>query len=80
VYRTLDQRLVAIVSQAYYDYSNFAGANTNAETGYDVTYFFNKVGKGPYRGLSLRERYADRKQPQLPYDFKYVRTQLEYSL
>lgn len=79
-YRALDQRLVAIVSQAYYDYSNFAGANTNAETGYDVTYFFNKVGKGPYRGLSLRERYADRKQPQLPYDFKYVRMQLEYSL
>jgi hypothetical protein len=38
----------------------------------------SQVGTGPYHGLSLRHRYADRRQPTLPFDFKYNRTQLQY--
>ena len=44
-----------------------------------MTYNFNAVRAGTYRGLSLRERFADRTQPTLPYNFKYVRHQLQYS-
>ncbi|MDQ2873180.1 MAG: OprD family porin [Candidatus Eremiobacteraeota bacterium] len=77
-FQTSDKRVKLILSQAYYDYSNGAGANTTKEFDADATYFFNKVTSGTYRGLSLRHRYADRVQPTLPFDFKYNRTQLQY--
>jgi hypothetical protein len=73
-----------IVSQAWYQYGNATvGVSPTQEFNADVTYFLNKVGKGPYRGWSLRHRYADRTQSfTIPYgglpEFKYNRTQLEY--
>lgn len=77
-FQTNNKRIKAILSRAFYDYGNGAGPNKTYETDVDVSYFFNKVGKGTYRGLSLRHRYAERSQPTLPFDFKYNRTQLEY--
>jgi hypothetical protein len=83
-YQTTSKRFKAILSQAWYDYSNGAGGNAGtSETNVDLTYFFNKVGKGTYRGFQLRHRYAERDirntvlYAGLPV-FKYNRTQLEY--
>jgi hypothetical protein len=83
-FQTSDKRFKTVVSQAWYDYSNGAGANAlTAETNVDLTYFFNKVGKGAYRGFQLRHRYAERDIRNtelyggLPV-FKYNRTQLEF--
>lgn len=73
-----------IVSHAWYVYGNgTVGLSPTQETNVDGTYFFSKVGKGPYHGFSLRHRYADRTQSfTAPYgglpEFKYNRTQLEY--
>ncbi len=81
---TLQKRLRFIASRAWYAYGNgTSGVSPTQETNFNVTYFFNNVGKGPYRGFSLRHRYAERTQGYtsvyggLP-DFKYNRTQLEY--
>jgi hypothetical protein len=83
-FHTADNKLRAILSQAWYDYSNAAGANANTqEFNLDVTYFFGKVGKGPYHGFSVRDRYANRDIRNtvqfggLPL-FVYNRAQLEY--
>lgn len=66
------------VSEAYYQYDNFAGQNRTFEDDVDLQYFFNRVGKGLYKGLAYRQRYANREQPTIPFDFKYVRSQLTY--
>jgi hypothetical protein len=80
-YTSDNKRVIALLSEAYYNYGNQFGSNNTNETDVDVTYRFMKVkAAGPYRGLSLRERFADRSQDTLPYEFKYVRTQLEYDL
>ncbi len=74
-----------IGSFALYAYGNaVTGVSPAHETDLDATYFFNKVGSGPYRGLSLRYRYVDRDQAftqfygGLPV-FKYNRVQVEYA-
>ena len=78
------KRLRLIVSHAWYVYGNgTVGVSPTQETNVDGTYFFSKVGKGPYHGLSLRHRYAERMQAFTGAfgglaDFKYNRTQLEY--
>ena len=80
-----NHRLRAILSQAWYNYSlpGSSGGNGNgdarAEFNFDVQYFFNPVRSGPYKGLSIRQRYADRTQTFNPFEFKYSRTQLEYT-
>lgn len=81
---TAQKQVRLIVSHAWYVYGNDAvGISPTQETDVDGTYFFSKVGKGAYHGLSLRHRYAERTQTftaafgGLP-DFKYNRTQLEY--
>ncbi|MBV8596458.1 MAG: carboxypeptidase regulatory-like domain-containing protein [Candidatus Eremiobacteraeota bacterium] len=80
-----DKRLKALVSDAWYNYSlpgNVAGVgngDSRAEFNIDIQYFFNPVRPGPYKGLSIRQRYGDRTQFFTPYDFKYSRTQLEYT-
>jgi hypothetical protein len=82
----LNSRLHVITSEAWYDYT-LPGANGavqnadyRAEFDFDVQYFFNPVIPGrPYKGLSIRQRYGDRTQTFTPYDFKYSRTQLEYT-
>gem|GEM_PF-1131446 len=84
-WQTNNHQLRVIASQAWYNYglSGYSGTTSNgdarAEFNFDVQYFFNKVRPGPYKGLSIRQRYADRTQPFAPYDFKYSRTQLEYT-
>lgn len=76
-----DKRIRFITSRAWYLYGNStAGLANTQEFDIDGTYFFNKLGKGPYHGFSLRHRYADRTQQFFTTnpDFKYNRTQLEY--
>jgi hypothetical protein len=73
-----NKRVKAILSEAYYRYDDFAALNNTYETDVDVTYYFSPVKRGPYRGLSFRERFADRSQATLPYEFQYVRSQLQY--
>ena len=80
-----NKQLRFIASYALYAYGNSTtGVSPTHEDDLDGTYFFNKVPKsGPYHGLSLRERYADRTQAFVQYYgglpvFKYNRTQLEY--
>jgi len=73
-----DKRIRLILSEASYIYSNPGGANLTREFDADVTFFLNRVTSGPYHGLQLRERYADRRQPTAPNDFKYNRSQLEW--
>jgi len=81
---TAQKQVRLIVSHAWYQYGdNTVGVSPTQETNIDATYFFSKVGKGPYHGFSLRHRYAERTQQfttqygGLP-DFKYNRTQIEY--
>jgi len=78
-YVSNDTQFHAIVSRAIYDYGDAFVAQHTAETDIDAYYYFNRVGKGPYRGFLLRDRYGERTQSLagLPL-FKYNRTQLEY--
>lgn len=78
-YTSNNKRLVAIASEAVYNYDTEFARNRTYEFDADVTINFNPVRAGTYRGLSLRERLADRNQPTLPYNFLYVRHQLQYS-
>jgi hypothetical protein len=81
---TVKKQVRFIVSHAWYTYGNdTVGVAPTQETDVDGTYFFSRVGKGPYRGFSLRHRYAERTQSFTSAyggtpDFKYNRTQLEY--
>ncbi len=76
---TPNRRFKAIASEAYYRYDDYVSQNRTFEDDVDVQYFFNPVPRtGTYHGLSIRERYANRDQPTIPDDFKYLRTQLEY--
>jgi hypothetical protein len=86
-WETNNHRWRVIASQGWYDYSlpgsSSSGGNgdSRGEFDFDVQYFFSSVtGKGPYRGLSIRQRYADRTETFSPYEFKYSRTQLEYTI
>jgi outer membrane OprD family porin len=79
-----DKRFKAILSRTIFNYGNGAGSEKTYENNIDVTWFFNKVpSNGPYRGLSLRHRYAERTLSNtvlfggLPL-FKYNRTQLQF--
>lgn len=85
-WQTNDRRLRVGLSDAWYYYvlpGNVTGvgnADARSEFDFDIWYFFNRVKpKGPYKGLSIRQRYGDRTQTYSPYDFKYSRTQLEYT-
>jgi hypothetical protein len=77
-YLMFQRQLRLIVSQAWYNYGNGAGPNMTQEFNADATYFLNRVRSGPYKGLFVRYRYADRTQPTLPFDFKYNRAEMEY--
>ena len=77
-YLSTNKRLKAVASEAYYQYDNQLAQNRTFEDNVDVQYFLNPVRAGVYKGLSIRERYANRSQPTVPNNFKYVRTQLEY--
>jgi hypothetical protein len=82
--QTGDHRGRLIASQAYYQYGNSAaGTSPTQETDVDGTWFFRKPASGPYHGLLIRHRYAERDQKNtLLYGgtpvFKYNRTQLEF--
>ena len=77
-YLSNNKRLKAIASEAYYQYDNLLAQNRTFEDDVDVQYFLNPVRAGRYKGLSIRQRFANRNQPTVPDDFKYIRTQLEY--
>lgn len=78
-YVSNNKRLVAIASEAIYNYDTQYVRNRTYEFDADVTYNFNPVRPGTYRGFSVRERFADRTQPTLPFNFKYLRHQLQFS-
>jgi len=79
-----DHRLRLLASQAWYDYGvpgtikNVGNQDNRAEFDFDVWFYFNAVRPGPYKGLSIRQRYGDRTQQYAPFEFKSSRTQLEY--
>lgn len=72
------KQIRGIFSRAFYDYGNAFAPYNVAETDMDMTYYFRRPGIAPYRGLFVRERVADRTLPTPPYDFKYIRSQIEY--
>lgn len=80
-----NKRLRILASNAWWNYSlpgNVSGTgngDSRAEFNFDVQYFFNPVRSGPYKGFWIRQRYADRTQAFTPFEFKYSRTQLEYT-
>lgn len=84
-YTSPDKRWVFVASRAYYDYGYaLVGQQQTAEFDADLQYYANKPRpSGPYKGLLLRYRYADREMSNTaqfggaPY-FKYNRAQLEY--
>jgi hypothetical protein len=78
-YASNNKRLVAIASEAIYNYDTSYVRNRTYEFDADLTYNFNPVRAGAYRGFSIRERFADRTQPTLPFNFKYIRHQFQYS-
>ena len=85
-YQSNNGRLRTSLSRAWYDYSlpgsngGVSNADYRGELDFDVQYFLNPVHPGhPYKGLSIRQRYGERTQTFSPYDFKYSRTQLEYT-
>ncbi len=78
-----DNRVVFIASRAMYNYGNAIGSANTYETNLDAQYFLNHVGKGVFKGWSIRERYAERTIQNTALFggtplFKYNRTQLEY--
>jgi hypothetical protein len=85
-WQTNNGRLKLLVSQAWYDYwlpgLNKVTSNVDYRNEFDadIQIFFNPVRPGhPYKGFSIRQRYGDRTQTFSPYDFKYSRSQLEYT-
>ena len=84
-WQTNDRRLRLYATDAWYNYSLPGGASGvsngdgRAEFDLDGWYYFSRVpSSGPYRGLSLRQRYGDRTFSFAPFEFKSSRTQLEY--
>ncbi|MBV8461621.1 MAG: hypothetical protein JO009_12090 [Candidatus Eremiobacteraeota bacterium] len=84
-WQTDNRRIRAYASDAWYNYSlpgsikGVGNGDARAEFDLDAWFFFNPVPtSGPYKGLSLRQRYGDRTQPFAPFEFKSSRTQLEY--
>jgi hypothetical protein len=80
-----NHRVRAYAAGASYNYSlpgsaaGVGNGDSRAEFDLDAWFFFNPVpAAGPYKGLSLRQRYGDRTQPFAPFEFKSSRTQLEY--
>lgn len=88
-YTSANKKWTFIAAMAWYNYGNAAVAQSTNEWNLDGTYKFSAVKPGPYRGLMLRYRYAQRTQSNaffangsgylggLPM-FKYNRAQLEY--
>ncbi len=59
-FTSTNKKLIFIASDAWYNYGNaLAPENTN-EWDLDGQYRFSHVGKGPYHGLLLRDRYMQR--------------------
>lgn len=55
-----NKRFIFIASDAWYNYGNAAVAENTNEWNLDGQYRLNPVGKGLYKGLLLRYRYAQR--------------------
>ena len=61
-YTSTNQKWILIATDAWYNYGNaLAPENTNTWV-LDGRYRFSHVGKGPYHGLVLRDRYIQRMQ------------------
>ncbi len=79
-----DKRMRLIASKTWYSYGNQAGMSPTQELDLDGMWYFKRVApSGPYRGLLIRHRYADRSQANTQFFggtplFKYNRTQLEF--
>ncbi|GAC1424867.1 MAG: hypothetical protein NVSMB5_19040 [Candidatus Velthaea sp.] len=82
-YTSANKALVALASEAFYNYDTQFARNRASEFDADVTYNFNRVRSGAYRGLALRERLGIRQQPFFPNSapghFTYLRHQLQYT-
>jgi hypothetical protein len=61
-FTSANKRFTFIASDAWYNYGNAVVAQNTNEWNLDGQYKFSPVGKGLYRGLLLRYRYAQRSQ------------------
>lgn len=59
-YTTANKKWVFIASDAWYNYGNALAAENTNEWNLDGSYKFSSVKPGPYKGLLLRYRYAQR--------------------
>ena len=79
-YTADDKHLVFYAARMYFENVGFNNNDTHYETDADVTYYFNKVGAGAYKGLSIRQRYGIRNTPtEKNPSFSQARTQLQYN-
>lgn len=79
-YTADDKHLVFYATRAYFENIGFDPRDTQYETDADITYYFNKVGAGAYKGLSIRQRYGVRNTPtEKNPSFQSARTQVQYT-
>jgi hypothetical protein len=78
-YTGMRKRLLFLASEGIYDYDTSFARNRTYEFDADLTFNFSAARPGAYHGFSIRERFADRTQPTLPFNFIYLRHQIQYS-
>ncbi len=59
-FTSTNKKFVFMASKAWYNYGNALAAETTNEWNLDGMYRFSRIEKGPYHGLSLRDRYMQR--------------------
>ena len=81
VYYTSDnKRLQIYATRTYFENVGYNPLDTKYETDGDVTYYFSPVGKGAYKGLTIRQRYGVSNAPnETNKSFQQARTQVQYS-
>lgn len=79
-YTSDDKRLVFYATREYFENVGYNPGDTHYETEGDITYYLNKIGKGAYKGLSIRERYGVRNTPtEKNPSFQQARTMVQYT-
>ena len=59
-FTSTNKKFVFVASDAWYNYGNSLAPESTNEWNLDGMYRFSHVGKGPYHGLVLRDRYMQR--------------------
>lgn len=79
-YTSDNKRLQFYATRTYFENIGYVSNDTRYETDGDITYYLSPVGKGAYKGLSIRQRYGVFTAPsEASKSFQQARTQLQYS-